>query len=83
MLVIDKQGPLNSGLFAAAERNVKHCIFGRQNITKSWGGLPVVLLFEDDYQLFLLEKCGAIEGYAMRAKFKIASSMSKSPAVQV
>ena len=32
---------------------------------------------------FLMEKCGAIEGFARRTKFKIESSMSKGPAVQL
>ena len=83
MLVVDERSLLNSSLLAAAERNVRHCIFGRQNITESWGGLPVVLLFGDDYQLFPVEKCGAIEGFARRTKFKIAKSTSKDPAVQL
>ena len=56
---------------------------GRQNITESWGGLPVVLLFGDDYQLFPVEKCGATEGFGMRTKFKSASLTSKGPAVQL
>ena len=83
MLVVDERSLLDSSFLAAAERNVQHCIFGRKNITESCGGLPVVLLFGDDYQLFPLEKCGAIEGFARRTKFKIASLTSKGPAVQL
>ena len=83
MLVVDERSLLNSSLLAAAERNVRHCIFGRQNITESWGGLPVVLLFGDDYQLFPVDKCGAIKGFARKTKFKIASLMNKRLAVKL
>ena len=48
---------------------------------KPGDGLPAVLIFGDGYQLFPVEKCYAIEGYARRTKFKIASLTSKSPAV--
>ena len=83
MLVIDKRSLLNSSLFSAAERNVRHCIIVRQNISKSWGGFPVVLIFGDDYQSYPVEKYGVIEGYTRRMKFKIENSMSKTLVVQL
>jgi hypothetical protein len=33
-------------------------------IAKKWGGVPVVVLFGDDYQLFPVIDEGAIEGYS-------------------
>ena len=50
MLVIDERSMISSALIAATERNVRHCVFGRQNQNELWGGIPVVLIFGDDYQ---------------------------------
>ena len=49
MLVIDEGSMISSGLLAAAERNVRECTFGQQNRNELWGGIPVVLIFGDDY----------------------------------
>ena len=55
---------LSSKLVAGAERNLRRCIYGQQNQTELWGGIPVVLIFGDDYQLLPVEDNGAIQGYA-------------------
>ncbi len=61
-LLIDEQSMLSSKVLAAAERNVWHSVYKGQNGGEIWGEVPVVLLFEDDYQLFPVIKEGAIQG---------------------
>jgi len=71
---------------AAAERNVRDCVFGQQNQDKKWGDIPVVLLFGDDYQLFPVADEGAISGFAKKTKLKgvdHTSSTYKSPSEQL
>ncbi len=48
-LMIDEQSMLSSKILAVAERNVSKCAFKGQNSKEIWGGVPVVLLFGDDY----------------------------------
>lgn len=66
ILIIDERSMISSKVLAAAERNTRLCIFNGQNSTELWGGLPVVLLFGDDYQLMPVSKDGAIHGYSKR-----------------
>ena len=66
ILIIDERSMINSKVLAAAERNTRHCIYNGQNSTELWGGLPVVILFGDDYQLMPIASEGAIQGYASR-----------------
>ena len=66
VLVIDERSMISSKVLAAAERNTRECIYRGQNSSKIWGGLPVVLLFGDDYQLMPVDKNGAINGYYKR-----------------
>ncbi len=63
-LMIDKRSMLSSIILAVTERNVRECVFKGQNSKEIWGGVPVVLLFEDDYQLFPVIDEGAIQGYS-------------------
>ena len=49
---------------SAAERNVRECALGQQNQNENWGGIPVVLLFGDGYQLFSVVEKVAIDRYA-------------------
>jgi len=51
---------------AGAERNLRHCIYEQQNQTELWGGIPVVLMFGDDYQRLPIKDNGAIQGNAKR-----------------
>jgi hypothetical protein len=62
-LIIDERSMISSRLIAAAERNTRQCAFGGQNSKQYWGGLPVVLLFGDDFQLPPVQEKGAIYGY--------------------
>ena len=64
MLIIDERSMISSGLLTAAERNVRHCVFGQQNQKELWGGIPVVLVFGDDFQLPPVIEEGAINGFA-------------------
>jgi hypothetical protein len=57
---------LSSKVVAAAERNVRHSVYKGQNSGEIWGGVPVVLLFGDDYQLFPVIEEGAIQGYSKK-----------------
>ncbi len=57
---------LSSKVLAAAERNVQHSVYKGQKSEEIWGGVPVVLLFQDDYQLFPVIQEGAIQGYSKK-----------------
>ncbi len=61
---------LSSKVLAAAERNVRHSVYKGQNGGEMWGGVLVVLLFGDDYQLFPVIDEGAIQGYSQK-KLKV------------
>jgi hypothetical protein len=62
--MIDEQSMLSSIILALTERNVRECVFKGQNSKEIWGGVPVVLLLGDDYQLFPVIDKGAIQGYS-------------------
>ena len=66
MLVIDEQSMISSGILGAAERNIRHCVYGGQNQTELWGGVPVILIFGNEYQLFTVPEEGAIYGYVKK-----------------
>ena len=66
VLIIDERSMVSSNVLAAAERNTRDCIYRGQNSNELWGGLPVVLLFGDDYQLMPVTKNGAINSFAKR-----------------
>jgi len=66
ILIIDERSMISSKVLAAAERNTRECVFNGQNSGELWGGLPVVLLFGDDYQLMPVKNDGAIHGFAKR-----------------
>ena len=86
MLIIDERSMLGSPLLAAAERNIRDCAFGQQNQGEKWGGIPVVLVFGDDYQLAPVAQEGAITGFAKFGSTegtKVASPTKKAPKVQL
>jgi hypothetical protein len=83
MLVVDERSMLSSEIIAAAERNVRHCIYGQQNTSEYWGGLPVVLIFGDDYQLFPVASNGAIQGFSKRLGLQVPRDSNKSPNEQI
>jgi hypothetical protein len=69
-LIIDEQSMLSSKDLAAAEINIRHSVYKGQNGGEIWGGVRVVLLFGDDYQLFLVIEEGSIQGYSKK-KLKV------------
>ncbi len=74
---------LSSKVLVCAERNVRHSVYKGQNGGEIWGGVPVVLLFGDDYQLFPVIKEGAIPGYSKK-KLKVPQTpTAKTPASQL
>jgi len=50
-LIIDERSLLSMDALGAAERNCTMNAHGGVNRNKDWGGIPIVLLFGDDYQL--------------------------------
>jgi hypothetical protein len=50
--MIDEQSMLSSIILAVTERNVRESVFNGQNSKEIWGGVPVVLLFGDNYCYF-------------------------------
>ena len=81
VLVIDERSQISSKVLAAAERNTRQCVYNGQNSNEWWGGLPVVLLFGDDYQLMPPIDQGAIQGFAkqnMGCQQNVTDRMSAS-----
>jgi hypothetical protein len=63
-LIIDERSMLSSKVLGAAERNIRTAVYNGQNSQEIWGGVPVVILFGDDYQLWPVIEEGAIRGYS-------------------
>ena len=76
VLIIDERSQLSSEVVGAAESHVRQCAFGGSNQTQVWGGVPVILLFGDDYQLPPTIHQGAINGYAVRTHKSTSISRS-------
>jgi len=77
VLIIDERSQINSSILATSERNIRQCIYNGQNSTEYFGGLPVVLLFGDDYQLMPVASEGAIQGYAAHINVTEPSKKSR------
>lgn len=78
VLIVDERSQINSRVLAAAERNTRQCAFGGHNSNELWGGLPVVLLFGDDYQLLPIATEGAIQGYAKQRHRSLPHGTTKT-----
>ena len=76
VLIVDERSQLSSEVIGAAERHVRECAFGGTNQLQHWGGVPVILLFGDDYQLPPTGSDGAVTGYAK--KKNNSTSISRS-----
>ncbi len=61
-LFIDKRSMLSSKVLGAAERNIHQTVYNGQNNQEIWGGVPAVIIFGDDYQLWPVIEDGAIQG---------------------
>ena len=65
VLMVDERSMLNSHVTFGAEEHVRDCAYGGHNWKERWGGIPVVLLFGDDYQLPPVDKMGGvIQGFS-------------------
>jgi hypothetical protein len=73
-LIIDKRSMLSSKVFGAAERNIRQTVYNGQNSQEIWGGIPPVILFGNDYELWPAIEDGAIQGY-----FKSTSTTPLAP----
>jgi hypothetical protein len=51
-LTIDKRSMLSSKVLGAAKKNIQKRVHNGQNNQEIWGGIPAVLLFGNDYQLW-------------------------------
>ena len=51
MIIIDERSLLSMDVLGAAETNCRNHAHGGVNKDKHWGGIPIVLIFGDDYQL--------------------------------
>jgi hypothetical protein len=75
VLMIDERIMINSEITATAERNLRQTVFGGQNAKECFGGLPVVILFGDDYQIPPVGGKGAVSGFMeYRKKEKMTSN---------
>ncbi len=54
---------LSSKELGAAERNIRQTVYNGQSRQDIWGGVPAVILFKDDYQLWPIIEDGTIQGY--------------------
>lgn len=60
-LIIDERSLLASNVFGNAEQKMKETIFGGLLPDIKWGGLPILILVGDDYQLPPVKKEGGLE----------------------
>lgn len=60
-LIIDERSLLASNLFGNAEQKMKETIFGGLLPEVEWGGLPILILVGDDYQLPPVGQEGGLE----------------------
>jgi len=51
VIIVDERSMLTSGVLGASERNVAATCHGGSHDSEDWGGVPVVILVGDDYQL--------------------------------
>ncbi len=82
-LFIDKRSMLSSKVLGAAERNIRQTVYNGQNSQEIWGGVPAVILFGDDYQLWPVIEDGAIQGYFKSTSTAPLASTNKLSATQL
>jgi len=66
VLIVDERSQLSSCVTGAAERTIRQCAFAGHNQNQPWGGIPVILLVGDDFQLPPVRAEGAIIGFARK-----------------
>ncbi len=82
-LIIDKRSMLSSKVLGAAERNIQKTVYNGQHSQEIWGGIPAVLFFGDDYQLWLVIEEGAIQGYSKMTTMTPLAPTNKQSAAQL
>jgi hypothetical protein len=82
-LFIDKRSMLSSKVLGAAERNIRQTVYNGQNSQEIWGGVPAVILFRDDYQLWPVIEDGAIQGYFKSSSMAPLAPTNKLSATQL
>jgi hypothetical protein len=76
--IIDERSQLGAKTTAAAERNVRETVFNAHGKDLPWGGVPVILLIGDDYQLPPVLVDGAISMFGKRIQLKQSLKRHKS-----
>jgi hypothetical protein len=74
---------LSSKVLGAAERNIQKTVYKGQNSQEIWGGIPAVLLFGNDYQLWPIIEEGAIQGYSKMTTTTSLAPTKKQSAAQL
>jgi hypothetical protein len=82
-LFIDERSMLSSKVLSAAERNIRKTVYNGQNSQEIWGGVPAVVLFGDDYQLWPVIEEGAIQGYSKMTTTSPLTPTNKQTAAQL
>jgi hypothetical protein len=82
-LIIDKRSMLSSKVLGAAERNIQKTVYNGRNSQEIWGGIPAVLLFSNDYQLWPVIEEGAIQGYSKMTTTTSFAPTNKQSAAQL
>ena len=82
-LFIDERSMLSSKVLGAAERNIRQTVYNGQNSQEIWGGVPAVILFGDDYQLWPVIEEGAIQGYFKSTSTTLINPTNKQSATQL
>jgi hypothetical protein len=74
---------LNSKVLGAAERNIGKTVYNGQNSQEIWGGIPAVILFGNNYQLWPVIEEGAIRGYFKMTLMTPLAPTNKQSAAQL
>jgi hypothetical protein len=82
-LIIDERRMLSSKVLGAAERNIQTRVYNDQNSQEIWGGIPAVLLFDSDYQLWPVIEEGAIQGHSKMSTTTPLAPTNKQSAAQL
>jgi hypothetical protein len=76
--IIDERSLLGAKTIAAAERNLQETVFNEHSKNIPWGGIPVIILFGDDFQLPPVLVDGAITMFGKKEQLKRNLSRKKA-----
>jgi hypothetical protein len=76
--IINKRSMLGAKTTVAAERNIRESVFNAHGENIPWGGIPVILMFGDIYQLPPVLVDGAISMFGKRIHLKQSLERNKS-----